>query len=208
MNSLGRVCGVSAVLLALSLAVCAQEGAGRVTLTGQVSPAISLSAARGASVAGGDAQTSVTSVDTKTITVSLSGNGEAEVDIPVQLRSNTAFTLTATFAPDDALAAQLSITRVEPTGNFVYPDAAQAVRIADAFDARSANVQPRPATLNLSQPLTLLNGSRISKAGTFNSPGNALEVVVRVKIQNLAGGNGWSTVLTISAAPQTTTTAR
>src|SRR3712207_5890755 len=73
-----------------------QSGAG-VTMAGQVSAVVAVSAGPPARVVKGDARVSAEAAVMRELLLSLSGprGGETQVDIPVRLRSNAAFALIA-----------------------------------------------------------------------------------------------------------------
>ncbi|HWS56866.1 MAG TPA: hypothetical protein VN228_22200, partial [Pyrinomonadaceae bacterium] len=153
--------------------VSAQDARASVTMTGQVSGFAAVSAAPGARVLKGDARVSAGRVGAQTFALSLSGiNVETHVDIPVQVRSNSDFTLSASCGAGGVLVSDLSVVAVSGEGRLVFPGAASRVVVAPAFDARHA--APPPAAPALSSPVALLHGPPVSMGGTLESPANAL----------------------------------
>lgn len=191
-----------AFLLVPSLGVCAQSGAASVKLTGQVSAAVAVSVPA-ARVLGGQAQVSTASTDSNTTSVLISGSGgeAARVSLRVQLRSNVGYGLRASFLSADALALRLSVAELRATGEFVHADALASVRIEEGLAAPQGGGAPFRTAQNEWLPVPILSGSSISKAGTFSSANNAMEVALSIEIQPRPGGEPWATRLIVSAAP-------
>lgn len=202
MDTFPHACVITLFLFLSSLDVCAQSGAGSVKMTGQVSAAVAVSIPEGRSLSD-QAQVSIANLNAETIAVSISnsGNDEAQVSLPVQLRSNASYSLEASFLSSEALAVRMSIAGVRPTGKFVRADAVEAIKIEEALAAPQGESAPLLTVQNRPLPVAILRGSSISKAGTFTSSDNAIEVVLSIKIQPPVSGKGWSTRLTISATP-------
>lgn len=196
-----RICFVTVFLLAAACGACAQAGAASVRLTGQVSAALALSASE-ASALGEGARVSTAGVDANTIAVSITGSGgDARVNVPLRLRSNVGYRLRASFLSQGELSVRLSVADVRATGKLVRADALAGIRLDDAptaaRDERAAFLSVR----NSSPQLAVLSGPPVSKGGTFNSPDNAIELVLTVEVRPRAGEGPWSTRLTITAAP-------
>ncbi|HEY9283336.1 MAG TPA: hypothetical protein VIP46_07775 [Pyrinomonadaceae bacterium] len=198
MSTVLRACFVIVFLLVAACGACAQSGAASVTVTGQVSGALSLSAAE-ARALGGQAQVSTASVDANTVAVSISGSGseETRVHLPLRLRSNVGYSLRASFLSPAELTARVSVADARATGRLVHANALAGIRLADARDERA----PFLTVHNSSPLLALLGGPPVSKAGTFNSPDNAIEIVLSIELRPPAHQESWSTRLTITAAP-------
>lgn len=189
-------------LLAAASGACAQAGAASVTLTGQVSAALALSATE-ARALDEQAQVSTASVDATTVAVSISGagNGEARVTIPLRLRSNVGYSLRASFLSPGELNVRLSVADVRATGKLVHANARAGIRLDEALaDARGERASFLTVQ-NASPQFAVLSGPPVSKAGTFSSPDNAIEIVLTVEVRPRAPKESWSTQLTISAAP-------
>ena len=208
MSTTLRACIVLVFLLAASRLACAQSGASPVTLTGRVSSAISVSASE-ARALGDNTRVSTAEVDANTVAVSISGSGGgvARVSLPLRLRSNAGYQLRASFLSAGELNARLSVARVRATGKLVHANAAAGVRLDAALaDAQAGPRAERAAfvTAQKSSPqFALLTGPPVSKAGTFTSPDNAIEIVLLVELLPQARTDSWSTQLTISVAPHT-----
>ncbi|HEV2863755.1 MAG TPA: hypothetical protein VGX48_22360 [Pyrinomonadaceae bacterium] len=179
------------VILALLLLTPPAVRAQTVALRGQVSAAVHVSADEAQSQADG-AEVSVTAVDASTLAVTISGSGgEARVRLPVKLRSNVGYALLA--SGDGEIDVRLRVAEMKATGRFVHADALEALRLESPSS---------PTLQNTARPVALLSGPPISKAGTFRSPDNAIEVVLTVELLPRAGRGPWSTRLTLSCAPR------
>ena len=211
MNTLLRACFVILFLLVASCGACAQTGAARVTLTGQVSAAISLSVSEASALSEG-AQVSAANADANTVAVSISGSGSegARVRLPLRLRSNVGYGLRASFLSPGDVTVRLSVADVRATGKLVHANALAGIRLDDALaagargDARAAARGERaasPTIQNSAAHFAVLSGPPVSKAGTFNSPDNAIEIVLAVELLPYAPKQAWSAQLTITAAP-------
>lgn len=194
---------VVASLLISSLGVRAQSGAASAKLAGQVSAAVAVSIPE-AHILSGEAQVSTASINSNTTAVSISGSGsdEVRVSLRLQLRSNVGYGLQASFLSPDALALRLSVADLRATGQFVHPNALESVRLGEALAAPQVGRASLLTTQNERLPVSILSGSSISKAGTFSSSDNAIEVVLSIEIQSQSAGKPWATRLIISAAPK------
>jgi hypothetical protein len=185
------------MLLCLTGAARAQSGGGSVRMSGVVSETVALSIPQGASAPGVSVTT--TRNDEHSLTVTLSGATRelTQVSVPVRIRSNAGYSLFAKAEAGGSNLSSLLVTGARPTGDLVAPGAAEAVGVAAAFDGRhGADGFNRP---NLSAPSELLSGPRISLGGTFQSPHNALEVVLSITVEPRADGQAWTVVLLLSA---------
>ena len=147
--------------------VAVSAGAQTVTLSGTVSETVALSVAPTFTAA------NVVSSGGNTVRITLSGDDadDAVMRVPLLVRSNTGFKLSAVFESPTAELAQLSVTDAHATGNLVSPHAVNALE------------EPWEVNGDVSQPLLVLTGPRVSTGGTLNSPNNALHVtfVIRLK---------------------------
>jgi hypothetical protein len=198
MNFITRLSRIAVIILLAPLSLSAQQGG--VTVTGQVSAVVAVSASPDARVLKGEAQVSAANLGVHTLSITLSGlsGGETQVEIPVRLRSNVDFTLAASCATSGASLSALSVVEVG-AGAFVYPGAAARVEVPAAFDGRVGVAERRRARLDLSSPATFLSGPPVSMRGTLSSPGNMLEVVLRVAFRTPPGERGRHAELTLSA---------
>ena len=112
--------------------------------------------------------------------ITLSGD-DTVIRVPVLVRSNSDFKISAVFESQTAELSELSVVDVHATGNLVSP---QAVNTVDK--RREGDV--------------VLLGPRISLGGTLNSPNNALQVtlLIRIKPQTVSG---WMAHLKLVGSP-------
>lgn len=180
---------ILAILLLTPPAVCAQTA----TLRGQVSAAVHVSADE-ARAQGEGAEVSVTDVDATTIAVTISGSGdEARVRLPIKLRSNVGYALLASNVSQGEVDVRLRVAEMKATGRFVHAKALETLRPGEPASSLTLR--------NSARLVTILSGPPISKAGTFSSPDNAIEVVLIVELPPRAGRGHWSARLTLSCAP-------
>ena len=197
-----RACVAAASLLLSHAGAHAQTGAASVKLGGHVSGVVAVSVPEGQTLSEG-ARVVIDDIEPTTVAVSISGSGgrKARVRLPLQLRSNVGYDLRASFISQDALDVRLSVAGLRATGKFVHADALAAVRPGEALAGPQDTRLPLPTIQNQRSPFAVLSGAPISKAGTFSSPDNAVEVVLSIEIQPQTEGRPWSTRLTLSAAP-------
>lgn len=164
--------------------VCASvEAQTSVTLRGTVSETVALSVAP--TFTHGNME--VVSTGGNTVRITLSGT-DAEVPVirvPLLVRSNSGFKVSAVVESQTAVLTDLSVIDVRPTGRLVPPGIVGAL------------IKPK-IDLDVSRPLLVLSGPRISLGGTLVSSNNALQVtlLVRMKPQQV---NGWMAHLTLVA---------
>lgn len=96
---------------------------------------------------------------------------------------------------------QLTVGEVKATGKFVHPHALDNVKVGEAFAVSQSKPAASLSLQNQLPPVAILDGSPISKAGTFGSPDNAIEVVLNIEVQSKSDAESWSTRLLISATP-------
>jgi len=111
---------------------------------------------------------SSTSTPSNIVNLTLSG-AEPVIRVPLLVRSNTSFKISAIFETKTAMLSELSVEDVRATGSLVSPQVVNAVRVNPHLDPE------------LSQPLLVLTGPRVSLGGTLNSPNNALEITVLIR---------------------------
>src|SRR5678815_2491810 len=108
-----------------------------------------------------------------TVAVTLSGDDPASpiIRVPLLVRSNTSFKISAVFESKTAVLSQLSVEDVRATGRLVSPQIDSTLHVKPQLD---------PDT---SQPLLVLTGPRVSLGGTLNSPNNALEITLLIRLK-------------------------
>lgn len=107
----------------------------------------------------------VNSANTVRLTLS---STDAEVRVPLLVRSNSSFKISV--ESQTAVPTYLSVIDVRPTGTLVSPEVVNAL-VSSEID------------LAASQPLLVLSGPRVSLGGTLNSPNNALQVTLLIRMQ-------------------------
>jgi len=151
-----------------------------VTLRTTVSETVLLSVAPN-SIEGDVRADVVSSGNNVRITLSGQGAGSPVIRVPLLVRSNTRFKISGRFESDTTQLTQLSVKNVRATGRLVSTAA------VDNLEA-SPEVDP-------SSPLLVLTGPRVSLGGTRNSPNNALQITLLVRLKSDSVG-GWQAHLT------------
>jgi len=177
LKDLGKHVGVLCVMVWLFTAVISVE-AQTVTVTGMVSKTVALSVPP--DTAQGHAQV-VNNGNSVRMTLSGQGAGSSVIRVPLLVRSNSEFRISANFESTNAALTQLSVQDVRATGRLVSTEAVDNLQITPEFD--------------LSSPSVLLSGPRVSLGGTLNSPNNALQITLTIRVKSESVG-GWLAHLT------------
>lgn len=111
---------------------------------------------------------SLTPTPSNIVSLTLSGD-EQVIRVPLLVRSNTSFKIT--FESKTAALSELSVDDMRATGTLVSPQVVDALHVNPLRDP------------DLSKPLLVLSGPRVSLGGTLNSPNNALEVIVLIRLK-------------------------
>ena len=156
-------------LLAALMLVPVGVKAQRVTLQGSVSETVALSVLPNFTHDHTDVHV-VTGGNTVRVTLSSTNAKSPVLRVPLLLRSNTGFKLSASVESQTAVLTHLSILDVRPTGSLVSPEVVNSL------------VKPE-IEVNDSQPLLVLSGPRVSLGGTLNSPNNALQVTLLIRMR-------------------------
>ena len=170
-----------AVVLCVPINMKAQTG--RVTMTGTISQTIALSAS--ANLPSANVNTDVMSTG-NTVRVVLSGNdaGAQVIRVPLLVRSNTGFKISAVVDSGTAALTQLSIVDVRATGSLVSPQAINGLSVPQPFDLRGRDeTSSTQNPLDVSRPVLVVSGPRVSLGGTLDSPNNALQVTVLIRLE-------------------------
>jgi hypothetical protein len=153
-----------------------------VTLTGAVSETVALSLAPDATNV--DARVhAVSSGSTLRLTLSGNGAGSSVIRVPLIVRSNSSFKISGLFESTTAVLTELTVKDVRATGSLVSTEAIDNLQTPPEFD--------------LSGPFVLLSGPRVSLGGTLNSPNNALQITLLIRV-NSESVRGWLAQLTFS----------
>jgi len=189
------VFGVIAVMVLMSARTVAQNAG--VVLNGAVSETVTLSVPR--ILPPGTIKTDVVNSGNRVDITFSSADKDGVIRLPLLVRSNCGFEITGVLESSSAVVAQLVITSVQPTGSLVSRQAVRDVNIAKRFDARGPGGKFFPESVELSQSLLMLSGPRISLGGTLDSPGNALEIVLLIRLKSDSGSV--ASHLTLLASP-------
>ena len=164
------------MLLAAVFLVPASVSAQTVALKGTVSQTVALSVLPDFTHSNIDVNV-VSSGSTVQVTLS-SNDGKAPViRVPLLVRSNSSFKISAAVDSTTAELSQLSVTDVRATGSLVSPAAISELKISPQLDR-------------------LLSGPRVSLGGTLDSPNNALQVTLFIRMKPQPG-RGWLVHLTL-----------
>ncbi|HEX6719518.1 MAG TPA: hypothetical protein VF088_20615 [Pyrinomonadaceae bacterium] len=129
----------------------------------------------------------VVSIGGNTVRIMMSGDSQSSlVRVPLLVRSNSSFKVSAVFESNTAKLSQLMVTDVHATGTLVSSQVVNALNVKKEIDP------------DVSQPLLVLSGPRVSLGGTLNSPNNALQVTLLVHIKPQSGQR-WAVQLTFTA---------
>ncbi len=201
------------LVLLLALAGRAQSVSARVTMRGHVSQTVILSIAPDAPLYHDEMRLTYRNLNAHTVAVSISNSGGdvGRISIPMQIRSNVGYAISASAALSGENSLRgLYVAGARATGKFVATDAVEAINVTAPFNGMLVAAQARasrPGTGSFSAPAMLLTGPRISTAGTFNSPHNAVEVMMVVEVEPPADGDTQPLELIISASPDATLSA-
>lgn len=182
-----------AVLLLVPAGVEAQTGG--MTIKSTVSEVVALSVLPNSTH--GDVETSLVSTGS-TVRITLSG-AEADppvIRVPLLVRSNSSFKISAAVESNTAEVTQLSILDARATGSWVSPNAVTELNVPREFDVRRQHVASSvPNLLDLSGPVVIASGPRVSLGGTLTSPNNALQIAILIRVKPQPA-RGWSIHLT------------
>jgi hypothetical protein len=165
----------------LSASVEAQTG--RVTLQGRVSETVALSVPPNFTQSNIDA-VAASSGNTVRITLTSTDSNPQVIRVPLLVRSNSGFKISV--ESETTLLTQLSITDVRATGTLVSPAAISGLNVAGQLDLRGSGEDPSAivsSSLDASRDLLLVSGPRVSLGGTLDSPNNALQIIVLIRLR-------------------------
>ncbi len=157
-----------------------------VTLNGAVSETVALSILPNATA--GNIHVDIFSSGS-TVRMTLSGMDANSplITVPLIVRSNTGFRIAAVIESKTALLTQLSVTDVRATGTLVSSQAICELVVPQQFDLRGLDEEVSSTTstspLEVSRPLVVLSGPRVSLGGTLESPNNALQITLLIRVK-------------------------
>src|ERR1044072_4479038 len=180
-----------AVLLLAPAGVEAQTGG--VSMKATVSEVVALSVLPNSTY--NNVETNVVSTG-NSVRITLSGaEGDVRViRVPLLVRSNSSFKISAAVESNTAEVTQLSVTDVRATGTLGSPQAISELAVPRHFDVRGIT-SSLPNLLDLSRPVLVASGPRVSRGGTLVSPNNALEITLLISLKPQPVP-GWSIHLT------------
>ena len=143
-----------AMLCLVPASVAAQSA---VTLRATVSETVALSVAPTFSAS--NAQ--VVSSGGNTVRITIDDSNDAVIRVPLLVRSNTDFKISANLES----TVDVSVSDVHPTGGLVSPNVVNALEV------------------NVTQPMLVITGPRVSTGGTLASPTNALQITVLIHLK-------------------------
>ena len=161
-----RASALIAVAFLVSGGVQAQTGRVAVTLTGSVSKTVALSVPP--NFIPKDIDASLMSSSVRLTLSSMDAN--PVIRVPLLVRSNSGFKISALVESTTAELSELSVVDVRPTGALVSRNIVNALDITPHSSA------------DTSQPLFVLSGPRVSLGGTLDSPNNALQITLLIRL--------------------------
>ena len=158
-----RLCLHLLTLIALGVFVPAGVRAqNSVTLTARVSEIVTLSTPESMGAV------------SNTVRITLPASDSPVIRVPLIVRSNIGFKITALFESKTAVLSELLVDDVHATGRLVSPQIVNALHVEPQLD---------PV---MSQPLFVVSGPRVSLGGTLNSPNNAVQITVLIRLKEAA----------------------
>ena len=194
------VCIFAAAAAVFFVSATVEAQTGRVSLQGTVSETVALSVLpnftggkvdAGVVRNGNTLQLTLTSVDAES----------PVIRVPLLVRSNSGFRISAGFESRTAILAQLSVIEVHPTGKLASSHAVNALKFTPRFDRQKLDESSQTVGSDVSQPVLVLSGPRISFGGTLESPNNALQVTLLIRLQPQSA-RAWVAHLTFVATPE------
>ena len=123
------------------------------------------------------------------------------IRVPLIVRSNSGFRISAVVESKPSVLTQLSVIDVRATGTFVSPEAISDLVVPQQFDLRGLDEDASSITssspLDVSRPLFVVSGPRVSVGGTLDSPNNALQITLLIRLKPPLG-SGWLVHLTFA----------
>jgi hypothetical protein len=188
-----------AVVLLVPAGVEAQSRGTSVTLQGTVSATVALSLPPNSTHSNIHVDT-VSSGSTVRMTLSGTDHESSVIRVPLIVRSNSGFRISAVVESKTAELAQLSVIDVRATGTWVSPEAISGLEVTQQFDRRGmdeGSSATSASSLDLSRPLLVLSGPRVSLGGTLDSPNNALQITLLIRMKPQPGRD-WLVHLTFA----------
>ena len=195
-----RIVALAAVALLVPVSVAAQTGGPSVALKGAVSATVALSILPN-STHNNIVMNVVSSGSSVRMTLSGTDTQAPVIRLPLIVRSNSGFRISVSVDSKTALLTQMSVTDVCATGKLVSPVAISELDVPQPFDLRGLDEEVSSTTssspLDVSYPLFVLSGPRVSLGGTLDSPNNALQITLLIRLKPRPGSR-WLVHLTIA----------
>ena len=195
-----RIVILTAMALLLPASVDAQTGGASVVLKAAVSETVTLSILPNSTHSDIDMNV-VSSGSSLRMTLSAADDKSSVIRVPLIVRSNTGFRISAVVESKPSVLTQLSVIDVRATGTLVSSQAISDLVIPQQFDLRGLEEQVSsttgPSPLDVSRPLVVLSGPRVSLGGTLESPNNALQITLLIRLKPQTG-SGWLVHLTFA----------
>jgi hypothetical protein len=193
----GAIFALIAVVFLAPLGAEAQTGGSSVTLKGAVSETVALSLLPNSTHNNVDMDV-VRSGSTVRMTLSGSGAESPVIRVPLIVRSNSGFRISAVVESTTPVLSQLAVADVRATGALVSPLAVSELDVPQQFDLRNGSLTSS-SSLDISHPLLVLSGPRVSLGGTLESPNNALQITLLICMKPQPG-QAWLVHLTFAAS--------
>lgn len=197
-----HILALIAVVLLLPAGIAAQTGGASVTLKGAVSETVALSVSPN-SIHNDIDMNVMSSGSTVRMTLSGTDARPTVIRVPLIVRSNSGFRISAAVESTTAELNQLSVTDVRATGALVSPAAVSEIDVVRQLDLRgldeSASAVMSSSSVDVSRPFLVLSGPRVSLGGTLDSPNNAVQITLLIRMKPQSTGN-WLVHLTFSGA--------
>lgn len=197
-----RIVTLAVVALLLPVSVQAQTGGGSVVLKGAVSATVALSILPN-STHNNIQMNVVSSGSSARMTLSGTDTEASVLRLPLIVRSNSGFRISVLVESKTVLLTQVSVTDVRATGKLVSSVAISELDVPQRFDLRGLDEEVSSTTssspLDISHPLVVLSGPRVSHGGTLDSPNNALQITLLIRLKPQIA-SGWLVHLTFAGA--------
>lgn len=179
----GPRCHYVFTLIAVMFVVCARAEAqtSSVTVTATVSEAVAISIAPSFSPEN-ISHNVVKTGNTVRLSLSSTSRESQVIRVPLLVRSNCDFKVSTIVDAATVEVTELSVSDVRATGPLVSPQVANTVEVSD-----------------LSPPSLVVTGPRVSLGGTLQSPNNALQITLLIRLQPKSDA-AWSLQLTFVGA--------
>jgi hypothetical protein len=166
--SRGFVFTLFVLLVCAGASVEPQTRNGSVNLSGSVSETVALSVPPTFNQSDVEVMSSGNTVQ---FTLSGTERSSPVIRVPLLVRSNCGFRISAEFESQAAELSEFSVADVHPTGNLVSPNIINALK------------RRQPLDPHVTPPLLVLTGPRVSAGGTLQSPNNALQMTLLIRVK-------------------------